>query len=335
MIDSRRKKPQKRKTSCVLHHSESDGRWKWYGGETPWDLTKPRIAPYKNTWKRLQNTVCWCNLKLAQEKCLQFYQTRSHAVVLYNTLPSASIEKAVCMKTQEELYQKSSLNSKSVTGCTQIELAMRSTRSTMPRRKIILGPIKRFEELRGNLEQHCGLQNFWSTSFCSRAAEYNTWEQGQEVGREVREPPAQGIFPSGLETDAEDQQVQQRIAGIDRRQKQHRDLRTLRFFSKQQCPVCNTYWEIGIIYCSCGRNMKSSHSPTDFEQNNYDVTSIPGYVIKKNGSRGAKHGPSERQRMYCWAKQMLKKKAVRKSTEATQRYLRDGTPAQRTGLRCH
>ena len=27
-------------------------------GETPRDLTKPRIAPYKNTWKRLQNIVC-------------------------------------------------------------------------------------------------------------------------------------------------------------------------------------------------------------------------------------------------------------------------------------
>ena len=46
------------------------------------------------------------NLKLAQEKGLQFYQTRSHAVALYNTLPAACIEKAVCMKTQDELHQK-------------------------------------------------------------------------------------------------------------------------------------------------------------------------------------------------------------------------------------
>ena len=41
-----------------------------------------------------------------QERGLQFYQTRSHAVVLFNTLPTACIEKAICMKTQEELYQK-------------------------------------------------------------------------------------------------------------------------------------------------------------------------------------------------------------------------------------
>ena len=36
-------------------------------GETPRDLTKPRIAPYKNTWKRFQTTVYWCNLKFALE----------------------------------------------------------------------------------------------------------------------------------------------------------------------------------------------------------------------------------------------------------------------------
>ena len=73
---------------------------------TPCDLTKPRIAPYKNTWKPLQNTVYLCNLKLAQEKGLQFYQARSHAIVLCNTLPAVSIEKVVCMKTEEELYHK-------------------------------------------------------------------------------------------------------------------------------------------------------------------------------------------------------------------------------------
>ena len=45
-----------------------------YGmGETPCDLTKPRIAPCKNTWKHFQNSVFWCNLKLAQERGCNFY----------------------------------------------------------------------------------------------------------------------------------------------------------------------------------------------------------------------------------------------------------------------
>ena len=76
--------------------------------ETFCDLSKARIAPYKNTWKPLQDTVCWCNLMLAQEGGLQFYQTRSPAVTLYDTLPAEFIEKAVCMKTEEQLYQRES-----------------------------------------------------------------------------------------------------------------------------------------------------------------------------------------------------------------------------------
>ena len=53
--------------------------------------------------------------------------------------------------------------------------------------------------------------------------------------------------------------------------------------------------------------MKSSRSPTELDQNNRDVTSILGYLIKRKSSRGVKHGPSERQKMNYQARQMLKK----------------------------
>ena len=95
-------------------------------GETPCDLTKPRITPCKNTSKRFQNTVFWCNLKLAQERGLQSYQTRTHAVVLHNTLPAACIEKAVCMKTTDELYPEGLLISESATSRVKSELARSS-----------------------------------------------------------------------------------------------------------------------------------------------------------------------------------------------------------------
>ena len=77
--------------------------------------------------------------------------------------------------------------------------------------------------------------------------------------------------------------------------------------SKKQCPDCNTNWEVGFVFCICGRSLKSSQRSKEFEQNNCDVSSIPGYAIKKNSSRGAKHGPSERQRMYFKAQEMLQK----------------------------
>ena len=81
---------------------------------------------------------------------------------------------------------------------------------------------------------------------------------------------------------------------------------------KQQCLDGNAYWEIGIIYCSCERNMKSTQRPTEVAQNNRDVTSIPCFVIKKSSRRGAKYGPSERQRMYYTAKQKLRKARQKK-----------------------
>ena len=63
-------------------------------GETLCDLSEARIAPYKNTWTRFQNTVFWCNLKLAHQRGRQSNQTRSNAVFLCDTLPAEFIEGA-------------------------------------------------------------------------------------------------------------------------------------------------------------------------------------------------------------------------------------------------
>ena len=78
-------------------------------GETLCDLSQARIEPYTNTWKRLQNTEFWCKLKLAQQRGLQFYRTRSNAVILFDTLPAEFIERAFCMKTKDQLYQRESV----------------------------------------------------------------------------------------------------------------------------------------------------------------------------------------------------------------------------------
>ena len=53
-----------------------------------------------------KNAVYGCNLKLVQGRALLFHQTRSHAVVLHDTRPAVCIEKVVCMKTKDELFQK-------------------------------------------------------------------------------------------------------------------------------------------------------------------------------------------------------------------------------------
>ena len=72
------------------------------------DLTKPRLAACKQTWKVHQDAVCWVDICRAQRMGLKFYQTRSNAIILHDTLPPICIEKVVSMKTVEVLYTKTS-----------------------------------------------------------------------------------------------------------------------------------------------------------------------------------------------------------------------------------
>ena len=118
--------------------------------ETPRHLTKPRVAPYKNTWKRHQNTVKLVQFEARSRERLAFFTKHDHMQSFSHiTLFAACIESGKYENTGGAL-PKGSLDPKIATGCSQIELAMWSTRSTKPRRKIFLGPTKRFEKLRGN-----------------------------------------------------------------------------------------------------------------------------------------------------------------------------------------
>ena len=66
------------------------------------DLNVPRHAQYlHNAWKRHQDAVYWVDINLAIKKGLQFYQTRSNAIALQDTLPAYCIPKVVRMKTGE------------------------------------------------------------------------------------------------------------------------------------------------------------------------------------------------------------------------------------------
>ena len=68
---------------------------------------KHRVLQYLQTaWKKHQNTVYWIDIRLAQKKRLKFYQTRSNAIILYNTLPAYSILMDIMMETGEIIDEK-------------------------------------------------------------------------------------------------------------------------------------------------------------------------------------------------------------------------------------
>ena len=84
---------------------------------TPWTKTiriltrstwKHRVLhnTCKKAWKKHQNTVYWVDINLALKKGLKFYQTRSKAIILHETLPAYCIPKVVRMDTGEVIHEK-------------------------------------------------------------------------------------------------------------------------------------------------------------------------------------------------------------------------------------
>ena len=102
-IDSGWQRRQERVTCVVLYVREPDVRR---------SAQRSRVRPdesqnwNKKHWKTHQNTVYWCKWKVAQKKELQFHQTRSNAIILYNTLSEICIKNVVCRKSREALYNK-------------------------------------------------------------------------------------------------------------------------------------------------------------------------------------------------------------------------------------
>ena len=204
-------------------------------GETPCDLTKPKIAPYKNTWKRFQNTVFWCNSNLAQEKDLQFHQTRSHAVVLYNTLPAACVEKAVCVKTQDELCQR----------VPRVVLKSNSQCGAQDPQS---------QEARSSWEPSTDSKSYGET--CNNTVDYRT--SGVPLSAVEQQDTTQGQEVSWSRSSRTTNISNHSFRIWARRRRSTSSAknrrtwsptwttprpRTFRNSSKHQCPDCNTYWE--------------------------------------------------------------------------------------------
>ena len=71
------------------------------------DLSVPRRAQnLHNAWKRHQDAVYWVDINLPIKKGLTFYQTRSNAIILQETLPAYCIPKVVRLKAGEVFCEK-------------------------------------------------------------------------------------------------------------------------------------------------------------------------------------------------------------------------------------
>ena len=95
---------------------------------------------------------------------------------------------------------------------------------------------------------------------------------------------------------------------------------------KTQCKVCLSYWNIGIVYCTCGHFLRKGRGANQqFIKYTMDLLSIPEYVIKKGRPHGHRYGKKPGDREYFSANQ-LKKKCKKKFFQGIHdRFIRDET----------
>ena len=76
---------------------------------------------------------------------------------------------------------------------------------------------------------------------------------------------------------------------------------------KTQCKECLLYWNLGIIYCTCGHLLKESEANRGAIQCTLDLLSISNYVIKKGRPHGHRYGKTTEHREYHVAHNLRKR----------------------------
>ena len=81
---------------------------------------------------------------------------------------------------------------------------------------------------------------------------------------------------------------------------------------KTQCKVCLSYWDIGIVYCTCGHFLRKEREENQkFIMYTMDLLSIPDYFLKKGRPHGHRYGkkPGDKD---CYIAYQFKKKCKQK-----------------------
>ena len=93
---------------------------------------------------------------------------------------------------------------------------------------------------------------------------------------------------------------------------------------KTQCKVCLSYWDVGIVYCTCGHFLrKGTEENKKFVQYTMDLLSIPNYYIQKGRPHGHRYGKKPGDKEYYIAKSLKKKCKKKNFLGFRDRFIRD------------
>ena len=93
---------------------------------------------------------------------------------------------------------------------------------------------------------------------------------------------------------------------------------------KAQCKVCLSYWNVGIVYCTCGHLLRDGTDENKkFVKYTLDLFSIPNYYIKKGRPHGHRYGKKEGDLEYFIANSLKKKCKKKHFLGIHDRFIRD------------
>ena len=270
-----------------------------------------------------QDAVYWVNMGRAQRKGLEFFRTRSNAIILYITLPSIYIERVMSWKTEEILksrtksprppptmtlknnWRQKENSGKNATSHEQPSQPSQVQSTGKPatfKSQAEVDP-QNMEDVQKN-DEEIDQQSTWKPVLAFRVQGLPHSEVKEaEIGRvrgligQIENHPNQ----KDLQEDLSQNNVYNPFS--ENSKKMVREMGHVEYFElcasdpALQRSCCLTYWAEGIVFCTCGIRLTHTEETQRRNTKNFDLMSIPNFVIKKRVSHGAGHGKSEEQHL--------------------------------------
>ena len=93
---------------------------------------------------------------------------------------------------------------------------------------------------------------------------------------------------------------------------------------KSQCSACLTYWNVGIVFCTCGHFLQDDTTENKkYISSVLDLFSVPNFHIRKGQPHGHRYGKKEGCKEFHTAKQLQKRCRKKQYENIHDRFIRD------------
>ena len=296
-------------------------------------------------WKKHQNTVYWVDINLALKKGLKFHQTRSNAIILYETLPAYCIPNVVRMETGEVIYEKVYASPRPPSKISLKHDWMKELGSEVVRQPEgeVARQAKSSQPTQPNpnpnhdrtgrpvsvcSQSELSMLNEVDIDFGISGLPHSVVKQAEnsrvrELVKQIENHPHRQALQQDL------QQNNAYTPFSEKSKKMIKDMGNVELFElfetdpKTQCKECLLYSSQSIVYCSCGQLLKECEASRGAIQCTLDRLSIQNYVIKKGRPHGHRFGKTKEQRDYHIAHNLRKRCIKRHFKGIHDRFLKD------------